>query len=60
MAYSHDQDDELPVHDFVDDPVAPDAQPVTVVVSGRLLDAGIRAARIVPQRRQRKIVSAAG
>ena len=53
MAYSHDQDEELPVHDFVDDPVVPDAQPVTVVVSGELLDAGIRAARIVPQRRQR-------
>ena len=26
MAHSHDQDDELPVHDFVDHPVVPDAQ----------------------------------
>ena len=53
MSYSHDQDDELPVHDLVEDPVVPDAQPVTVVVPGEFLDVGIRAARIVPQRRKR-------
>ncbi len=53
MPHPHDQDDELSVHDLVDNAVVPDAQPVTVVVSGEFLDVGIRAARIVPQRRKR-------
>ena len=53
MPHPHDQDDELTVHDLVDDAVVPDAQPVTVVVSGEFLDIGIRAARIVPQWRKR-------
>jgi hypothetical protein len=53
MPHPHDQDDELTLHDLVDDAVVPDAQPVTVVVPGKFLDVGIRAARIVPQRRKR-------
>jgi hypothetical protein len=47
MPYSDDQDDEPPVHDLVDDPVVPDAQPVTVFVAGELLHVGIEASRIV-------------
>ena len=42
VASKDDGGEELPVHDVVDDPLVPDAQPVTVVVSGELLDAGIR------------------
>jgi len=53
MPHPHDQDDELAVLDLVDDAVVPGAQPVTVVVPGEFLDVGIRAARIVPQRRKR-------
>ena len=53
MPHPPDQDDELTVHDLVDDAVVPDAQPVTVVVPGKFLDIGIRAARILPQRRKR-------
>ena len=34
MPHPHDQDDELPVHDLVEDPVVPDAQPVTVIAVG--------------------------
>jgi hypothetical protein len=30
VAHPHDQDDELLVHDFVDDPVIANAQPVAV------------------------------
>jgi len=45
MSHRHDEDDQLPIYDLVEDPVVPDAQPVSVVVSGQLLDAGIRAAR---------------
>jgi hypothetical protein len=47
MPHPHDQDDELTVHDLVDDAVVPGTQPVTVVVPGEFLDVGIRAARIV-------------
>src|SRR5579859_6301869 len=53
MAHSHDEDDELSVYDLVDDAVVPDAEPVAVVVSGKLPDVGIGAARVVAQRRQR-------
>lgn len=53
MPYPHEQDDELTVHDLVDDAVVPDAQPVTVVVPGEFLDVGIRAARIVSRGRKR-------
>jgi hypothetical protein len=34
MSHPHAEDDQLPVYDLVEDPVVPDAQPVTVVVSG--------------------------
>jgi hypothetical protein len=44
VAHPHDQDDELLVHDFVDDPVIANAQPVAVFVPGELLDVGVRAA----------------
>ena len=47
MAYSHDQDDELTVHDLVEDPVVPGAQPVTVLVAGELLHVGIEAPGVV-------------
>jgi hypothetical protein len=47
MPNSHDQDDELPVHDLVEDPVVSDAQPVTVFVAGELLHVGIEASRVV-------------
>jgi len=46
MAHPHDQDDELTVHDLVDDAVVPGAQPVTVVLPGEFLDVGIRAPRL--------------
>jgi hypothetical protein len=59
MAHPHDQDDELPVHDVVNDPVVSNAQPVTVVVSGELPDVGIREPRIVPQPGVSGLVSAA-
>jgi RNA polymerase sigma factor (sigma-70 family) len=51
MPYSHDQDDELPVDDLVEDPVVPDAQPVTVFVAGELLHVGIEAPGVVVMRR---------
>ena len=47
MPNSHGQDDELLVHDLVEDPVVPDAQPVTVFVAGELLHVGIEASRVV-------------
>ncbi len=53
VAHPHDQDDELLVHDFVDDPVIANAQPVAVFVPGELLDVGVRAAWIVAERGQR-------
>jgi hypothetical protein len=52
VAHPHDQDDELLVHDFVDDPVIANAQPVAVLVPGELLDVGVGAARIVAERGQ--------
>jgi len=53
MPDPNDQDHELTVHDLVDDAVVPDAEPVTVVVPGQFPDVGIRAARIVSERRKR-------
>jgi hypothetical protein len=50
MAHSHHEDDKLSVHDVVDDPVIPDAQPITVFVAGELLNIGIHTARIVSER----------
>jgi len=47
MPYPHDQDDELSIDDLVDDPVVPDAQPITVFVADELLHVGIGVARIV-------------
>ena len=35
MPHPNDQDHELTVHDLVDNPVVPDAEPVTVVVPDR-------------------------
>lgn len=52
MAYTHDQDDELAVHDLVDDPVVPDAQTVAVFVPGKPLHVGVGAAWVVAQRCQ--------
>ena len=34
MAHPHDQDDELPVYDFVDDPIVADTEPVAVFIPG--------------------------
>jgi hypothetical protein len=53
MADTDDQDDELPVHDLVDDPIVPDPQPVPVLVACELLDVGVRAVWVVPQWCQR-------
>jgi len=47
MPYPHDQDDELSVADLVDDPVVPDAQPVTVFVADEFLHVGIGTAGVV-------------
>jgi len=53
MPHPNDQDQELTVHDLVDDAVVPDAEAVTVVVPGEFPDVGIRTARIVSERRKR-------
>jgi hypothetical protein len=44
----HDQDDELPIHDLVDDPVVPDAQPVAVVVSSEFHLSYVGGSCVVP------------
>ena len=55
-----DQDDELLVHDLVDDLVPADAQPVPIGVPGQFLDVGVLPPRIVPEgRKSRRMVSAA-
>jgi len=50
MADTHEQNDDLAVHNVVDDSVVADAQPMAVVVPGEFLDIDVLKPRIIPER----------